>query len=82
MLTVAVDRSCSDGVAIRYVCVWMTSCFHIIDTMARHSRNCVDSDQILFNEKYRQLATSTHCGLRTGGEVCSLLFTFAWIVID
>jgi len=43
MLTVAVDRSSSDGNAIRHVLpvVWMTSCFHIMAGTGHHLRRRV-----------------------------------------
>jgi len=38
MLAVAVAQSSPDGVAIRYVLpvLWMTSCFHLVGSIARH----------------------------------------------
>jgi len=73
MFTTAVARSSSGSIAIRYVLpvLWITSCYHIMGRMVRHTFLNASIPK-KFCPQVERPATSLH-GLRPGaGEVCYL----------
>ena len=77
VFSVAVARSFSGGVAIRYVLpvLWMTSCFHKVAMMACYvySRAVKELDEHNSQNSNQPIKTGrTHRERRTGGKVCHL----------